>query len=280
MNIEWITPFVRFSGDLTVTDGRKDMCSYDMRFYFCVNGSGTVTVDGEVYSMNANTFLMWRPGNVYTYTSEDTMQCITCNFDYTNRSRHLTIPVPPDHISEYKSDAVIGRPVIFDDHAAFNGVVYLPDAPNLLNLIVSLRDEYNKKLKYYRIKTNALLSEILLEVLRLGSNEFYGKTDGLMNEILNFIQDNFKENLTNEQISNRFGYHPNYINALIVKHTGLSLHQYLLNCKMSKAMELLMSSGLGIKEISDLVGIEDPRYFSRLFKKWYKKPPSAFRNRM
>src|SRR5690606_37988607 len=57
---------------------------------------------------------------------------------------------------------------------------------------------------------------------------------------------------------------------------GMSPQQYLIERRVSKALELLKSDGYSISEIAILTGFSDIHSFSKSFKKYYDKPPSQF----
>ena len=54
--------------------------------------------------------------------------------------------------------------------------------------------------------------------------------------------------------------------------------EYFLRLKIQKATQLLSLTGLSIKEVAASIGISDPYYFSRLFKKMTGSSPSAYRS--
>lgn len=58
---------------------------------------------------------------------------------------------------------------------------------------------------------------------------------------------------------------------------GYTPHEYVRLLRMKKAAELLLSTDLNVSEICYKVGINDPFYFSRLFKQVYGKAPSQYR---
>lgn len=62
------------------------------------------------------------------------------------------------------------------------------------------------------------------------------------------------------------------------KHcTGSTPNQYIIQTRMNKAAELLCNTDYTVGEISLLVGYENGLYFSRLFHKKMKMPPSDYR---
>ena len=58
--------------------------------------------------------------------------------------------------------------------------------------------------------------------------------------------------------------------------TGKTIIEYINTYKLSKAMQLLKEGQLSIKEIAFKVGYNDNRYFSRIFRKEFGRPPSFF----
>jgi len=58
--------------------------------------------------------------------------------------------------------------------------------------------------------------------------------------------------------------------------TGKSPIDFIRSIRMQRAMQLLEKSDLTIAEIAYQVGFNNPKYFSRFFKREFTKPPSAF----
>ena len=281
MNVEQIQPFARFAAKQIFSHGQKNMVAYDHRIYFCLKNFGTINVGGKKYELAPNTFILWRAGTPYTYSANDISEPIevaTCNFDFTQTAKKYNLPIPPASRHVFNASKIVSEKAVFDNASELNGVVYLPGASSLRTGMKTLCEEYKNKLKYNEARMNALLCDVLLQATRLAENETHSRTKDLTDKILSYIQEEYKNNPTNTSIGEIFGYHPNYINALIVKQTGMPIHQYVINCKMNKAIELLMYSDLNVREIAEEINIPDPQYFSRLFKKTFKKTPSSFRN--
>ncbi len=59
-------------------------------------------------------------------------------------------------------------------------------------------------------------------------------------------------------------------------HTGVSIRLWIRQLRLQEAVHLLRSSGLRVNEIGELVGFEDPLYFSRVFREEYGMAPSRF----
>lgn len=60
---------------------------------------------------------------------------------------------------------------------------------------------------------------------------------------------------------------------------GISPIEYLIKVRLNRAKQLLLHTTLTIGEISQLCGFNEVSYFSRTFKKRYKKTPLEYRNK-
>lgn len=71
--------------------------------------------------------------------------------------------------------------------------------------------------------------------------------------------------------------HPNYLNALIKSHTGLTAKESIQNRVLLETKYLLHTTDLSIKEISNEMGFDDPTYFNVFFKRFENISPAAYR---
>ena len=85
------------------------------------------------------------------------------------------------------------------------------------------------------------------------------------------------EGITNSSMGGVFGYHPNYISALIKKKTGMPIHQYIIYVRLLNAASLLENTALSVNEIAISCGFYDIAYFSKYFKKYFGVSPSEYR---
>ena len=58
---------------------------------------------------------------------------------------------------------------------------------------------------------------------------------------------------------------------------GMSPAQYVLSLRMVNAQSLLEHTNYNVKEISEIVGYDNPLYFSRVFKKEIGQSPVQYR---
>lgn len=84
-------------------------------------------------------------------------------------------------------------------------------------------------------------------------------------------------NLNVDVIAAQFGMGRTNFYRKVREITSVSPNDYLRQCRMERASELLRTTDLSVTEICGQVGIPDAQYFSRVFKSFYGTPPSAYR---
>ena len=91
-----------------------------------------------------------------------------------------------------------------------------------------------------------------------------------------FIQENFSNEITLEEVSKSVCVSPHYFSRLFKEETSENFIEYLTKIRIEKAKELMKTSNLSIKEICFKIGYADPNYFSHIFKKIEKLTPSEY----
>lgn len=91
------------------------------------------------------------------------------------------------------------------------------------------------------------------------------------------IQQNLAAPLKLELVAQRVGLSPVYFSAVFKKETGIGFSDYINQCRIAQAKQLLAETGLKILAISSAVGFSSPRYFSRVFRELVGVRPSEYR---
>ena len=280
MIFENISPFVRFTTKQKLYS-KKNLVNYDHRFYYCLSGQGEVKLNGKVYLMQPNSFLLWRAGTLYSYEKSPEVaefEVISCNFDYTRFAEDKQTPIPPCQNKYFSSEKIISKNEFFTDFKQFNDVIFINNAIILKDLLLSLSKEYGLNNKFRRITLNHTLTEILFTVATLIDTETNNSQSVIVKNVLNYLETHYLTDTPSlSELGKIFMYHPNHLNQLVHETSGLSIHQHLIKLKMNKAMKYLMSTDLSVSQVAEKIGISDSRYFSRIFKKTFGILPSSFR---
>ena len=80
-----------------------------------------------------------------------------------------------------------------------------------------------------------------------------------------------------EEIASRMCISRTHLNTKVKTITGGTTSDLVLNYRIAKAKELLLSTDLPVWEVAEQCGISDPAYFSTLFKKAVGKSPGQLR---
>lgn len=101
--------------------------------------------------------------------------------------------------------------------------------------------------------------------------------DNTIHQAVGYIQTNYDKNLTVKQVADYVGLNTSYFSHRFKKVMGVSFTSFLTKTRMDKAKSLLENRNLKTSHIAELVGIQDPRYFSKLFKSYIGSTPSEFK---
>ena len=99
---------------------------------------------------------------------------------------------------------------------------------------------------------------------------------GDMLDLLKYrLETSFSEKLTLNDLAKQFGYHPVHLSRLFTERYGTTIHQYLIDQKITRAHWLLYSTDATVAEVAEMVGYKDPSAFYRAYLAHYKEPPRA-----
>ena len=99
----------------------------------------------------------------------------------------------------------------------------------------------------------------------------------LVGKVVDHINSNLQDNLSVNEIANRFYVSPTYLSRIFKKETGFSVIEYINKLKIKHSTFLLRDTALPIQDISRIIGINDVNYFCRIFKKYMNQTPTQYR---
>jgi AraC-like DNA-binding protein len=119
-----------------------------------------------------------------------------------------------------------------------------------------------------------LLSGLGQSMLEAGS----GRKPGTRLEMaIRYMNERIATSVSLAELARHTGVSRQHLIHLFKKETGFSPIDYFLRTKMQHAAGMLDLTDLTVKEVAAAVGISDPYYFSRMFKKMMGLAPSAYR---
>ena len=125
-----------------------------------------------------------------------------------------------------------------------------------------------------------LLASLLTTIIQLPSKNVYQifhKKLTLIEQIKQYIDQHYWEDLTLNDLAIRFHISPYYLAHLFKQQTEFSPIQYMIRRRIGEAQSLLINTHYSIGQIASMVGYHNANYFSTLFAKMIGISPTAYR---
>lgn len=223
---------------------------YECVFY--LNGKGKITVENEVYNYSGPTISIVGPGKKHDEETEEFSQLYIVLF-------------------ELDDNRLFDRDFIFSVDEATKKVFQ--------QIFEQILEEEKKctdlSLKIMNSYFDILLSYCLRNVDGMTSNEHNAD---FVERVKGYIKENYKQDIDFKTIATSYGYSYDRFRHIFVEETGTSLNQYLLNCRLYAAKQLLINTKLTVKKIAKECGFSNEVYFNIFFTKRMNMSPLKFRN--
>ena len=235
---------------------------------FITEGEASMKIGSELYTIHADEMLFVPAGQVFSFREDEVNKGYICGF-------HPDFLVGKffknNLLNEFDFLRIWGNPIIRPDLQAA-GFIRL--------LFARLLTDYSQN----GLQNLDLLQSYLLTLL-CEVNRVYrpasspGPVAGVM------IVNRFRELLfsmirTKQRVTDYaslLNITPNHLNKTVKAITGKSPTQWIDETILLEAKVLLSQTSLSVSEVALEVGLDDPSYFTRLFKKYENQTPSEFR---
>ena len=121
------------------------------------------------------------------------------------------------------------------------------------------------------------VSKALSDILYGTALELQQAESGQMGAVCRYIQKHFAEKLSTDALAQVFRFSRSYFSIQFKKHTGTTLHDYVLVCRLHQAKLLLAEGELSISQVAEAVGFADTGTFIRAFQRKEKATPLQYR---
>ena len=247
---------------LNSRSGVKHVHDKSYEILFVLEGSGSMLIGNNLYTVKPNTVFLTSKmeiHNIIPSSGKYVRNIININHDYIKRIVELTG-------SEDFFFKLFERKCIYlsDDDAA--------PIKNHFSFI----NQCNVNNSEQRV----LLLMHIISMLNLLSKTENAESEKLYNSITEavaYIDKNLSENLTLESICNHVHLSKYHFCRLFRQNTGMSPFKYIIECRISKAKNLLTHTNDSIFNIASAVGFSTSANFCNAFRKYEKMSPTDFR---
>lgn len=100
-----------------------------------------------------------------------------------------------------------------------------------------------------------------------------------LSHITNYIQVNYRADLTLEGVAHIFGFSPAYLSRMFQKYAGINYKTYVSDLRTQAGYRLLMNTDMPVVEIALECGFPDSRSFAKAFRRRFGMPPAEYRRK-
>lgn len=107
------------------------------------------------------------------------------------------------------------------------------------------------------------------------------KYNNIINSSLQYVKDHYSEGISLNDIANHVYVTPNYFSKIFKEETGENFTIWLNKYRIEKAKSIIKENkDIKCYKVSDMVGYNDYKYFSTIFKKFTNMTPSQFKSQL
>jgi AraC-like DNA-binding protein/quercetin dioxygenase-like cupin family protein len=242
-------------------------------FYECylfISGDVTYLIEGRTYYL--------KPGDIVLINSKELHQAVINDSETTYE--RIVLWMDRAFIKELSTDET-------DLSLCFEGAdrrnVLRGDVNQqqnirlLLNKLITLEQYWGVG---HELLYKAYITELLVYINNLALNNTVGsnidiKKSNLIDRIIDYINDHIVEDLTVDDIAEHFYLSKFHLSREFKKHTGTTIHRYIVQKKLIEAKELILKE-IPIIDVYKQCGFGDYSNFFRAFKNEYGVTPKGF----
>lgn len=235
-------------------------------FHYIISGTGTLMADNakgetQTYSIKSRQGFLIFPGQITTYIADQNLpwEYVWIEFDGLRVKEALDLTELSVSTPVYHSHSKDLREQLMNEMLYI--VHHAKESPfHLIGHLYLFLDYLTQSAKSKKLVQSSKMSDYYIK------------------EAINYIEQNFQNNITIEDIAAVCGINRSYFGKIFRNSIGRSPQEFLMNYRMVKATELLKLTSLSIAEIGSAVGYENQLHFSRAFKTIYGVSPREWRN--
>lgn len=131
----------------------------------------------------------------------------------------------------------------------------------------------------YACEVTGYLQVLLSELKRLLQPHEIHTVPRVIREAAHTLRTHPEHSISNERLATQAGLSTGHFIRSFKQYIGLSPNQYRLRELMKKGENLLIRTPLTVQEVAYRLGLDDPYYFSRLFRSVYGVSPREYRKK-
>lgn len=246
------------NNDISI-EKRKIFGNYSVHYHefyeieYIISGSGEYTVDENTYQIRPGMIFFMTPLNFHKLKNVDA-EIVNIMFTPNLSS--------PDALFSLSQPGIKYAVDVADSDRTF--------IEALLTELIRAADENDV------IFASSLLNSLLFKLAKVSERNPSSKPAYIQKAAL-YLQDNFRSQITLDDIAKAVGLSPAYLSSIFAKNYGINLKKYLNDMRFQYAKKLLIFSDMNVGEICFSSGFNDYANFLRGFKQHYGVSPMKYK---
>jgi len=237
---------------------------------YVLNGEGTYVDSGETFSLSSHTLFLSKPNRIHQIISDLGLDILFIGFELKKEE------------SDSKSQLLFSN-LQNTRRTLISRAEQLP----IVNVWTALLMLVNEPQPLFDDSILPLCSAVFNGIERVFNDDLeeqHGKQkNGIASAIVYqaklFIRDNLFQPLKLDDVADHLHISGRHLSRLFVSELGQSFSSYVRKEKVRAAGNLLTSTDLPIKEISEQTGFDTVHYFTNVFSAEMGMPPARFRKK-
>lgn len=240
----------------TVTKGTADISNWhhNIEILYFVEGSGEVICDMEVENVSVGDIFVVNSNSIHSVKTEDVVKyyCLIVDKKFCDSNgiecskRAFVKKINNDNVTEKYKKIV---------------------------------DAFKTRTDFYKTRIRVSVLDLLVALAEDFSSENRNRDDDKQTEIIKhvieYINDNFSEEITIDELSQFAGYSRAHLSRQFKKATGLSIVEYINYIRCTNAHTMLVGENKTVSEVALECGFSNMSYFSKIYKRVIGKLPSV-----
>ena len=115
------------------------------------------------------------------------------------------------------------------------------------------------------------------ELVRYKRSNEQERANVVIHSLCSYIKDNLEKDLSLVRLAELHHFNPSYLSRFFKQEMGINLSEFIDDCRIRRAKELLQNPNFMVREVALQVGYEAAHSFTRLFKKITGMTPQEYR---
>ena len=227
---------------------------------YCTDGEGWCKVNEIKYPISSNQFIILPAGIPHEYGADEVAPWTIywIHFKGSLAANYVTGEVLPVTLNPGMQSRIFQRINLFEE------------------IFFTLKMGYSRdNLRYACSMFHHFLGSLCYWVqYRNAANQ---AEDGFLESIIHFMNEHIGRKLTLADMASFAGYSTSHFSSLFCRLTKQTPMSYFNQLRIQKACELLDFTDMKVNQVCFKIGIDDPYYFSRLFKQVMGCSPREYR---